>query len=298
MNDVVSKAKEDFHRIGGERDILGEVPVWSVGEQTLYWIDVRAPCIRRRIGKSTEVTTFPMPESVGSIALRSGRRGLICGLRSSVGLFDPATAKLARYSAPHAEQANMRFNDGKCDRQGRFWVGSMDDVDRRPVGVLYRFEDGEFTPVLEGIAVPNSLAWSLDGRTMYFSDGIEPVIWAYPFDITTGNLGKRRAFARLGEAAGLPDGATVDAEGFLWSAQYGGGMITRYAPDGRIDYRLPVPVSQPTSCCFGGSNMNALFVTTASQKLSPKAQAREPLAGALLMAHMNVHGVPEPQYVG
>jgi L-arabinonolactonase len=190
----------------------------------------------------------------------------------------------------------MRFNDGKCDRQGRFWVGSMDDVGRGPVGTLYRFESGRYTAVLEGIAVPNSLCWSPDGTIMYFADGIDPVIWAYPFDTATGTPGVRRVFARLPDATGIPDGATVDAQGFLWSAHYGGSMVTRYAPDGRVDRVINVPVTQPTSCAFAGPDLDTLIITTASQRLSPEALRSQPLAGALLSIRTGARGCPEPQY--
>jgi L-arabinonolactonase len=295
---MTDAGNEGLVRVGDTHDLLGEVPVWSVEEQALYWIDVRGPFIRRRDCSTGQVRSWPMPELVGCFALRAEEPGLIVGLRSAVAFFNPATGRLDRVSAPHAAAPQMRFNDGKCDRQGRFWVGSMDDIGRGPVGTLYRFEAGKYTPVIEDIAVPNSLCWSLDGETMYFADGIEPIIWAFPFDTATGNPGERRVLARLPEGTGIPDGATVDSEDFLWSAQYGGGVITRYAPDGRIDRVIAVPVTQPTSCGFGGADLDTLFITTASQRLSAEALAQQPLAGALLSLRPGVRGCAEPKFAG
>ncbi len=291
-------ADAELQRVGDSCDILGEVPIWSITEQALYWIDVRGPLLRRRDFATGQVQSWQMPELVGCIALRTGKRGVIAGLRSAVVLFDPATGALERFPGPHAEQPQMRFNDGKCDRQGRFWVGSMDDVGRGPVGTLYRFEAGNFIPVIENIAIPNSLCWSPDGTTMYFADGIDPIIWRYAFDPASGALGERRQFARLPEGTGMPDGATVDADGYLWSAQYGGGLVTRFAPDGRVDRSISVPVTQPTSCAFGGADMATLFITSASQRLSPDALQRQPLAGALFALHTGTRGCPEAHYAG
>jgi sugar lactone lactonase YvrE len=287
-----------LQQVADTRDRLGECQIWSAEENALYWIDVRGPRIHRKNFTTGVIDSWAMPELVGCIALRESTPGLIVALRSGVALFDPGSGSFDMLAAPHAGQPQMRFNDAKCDRQGRFWVGSMDDVGRGPVGMLYRFEAGVFTPVISGIAVPNSLSWSLDGTTMYFADGIEPVIWAYPFDTATGALGERRIFTRLPGDAGIPDGATVDSENFVWSAHYGGNVVTRYAPDGRIDRVVPVPVSQPTSCAFGGENLATLFVTTASQRLSPEQLASQPLAGALLSLEAGVFGCPEPRFRG
>ena len=295
---MAGETDSGLRRVGDTRDILGEVPVWSAAEQALYWVDVRAPCIRRRDDATGAVQSWPMPELAGCIALRAGRRGLIVGLRSSVALFDPATGTLEQFPAPHAGKPQMRFNDGKCDPQGRFWVGSMDDVGRGPVGTLYRFDAGKYTAVLEGIAVPNGLCWSPDGTTMYFVDSLGPVIWSYPFDPASGEPGERRLFARLPEGAGMPDGATVDADGFMWSACYGGSLVTRYAPDGSVERSIAVPVSQPTSCAFGGADLATLFITSASQRLSAEALQRQPLAGALFALRTGTRGCPEPQYAG
>jgi L-arabinonolactonase len=297
MAGTVDRADEGLVRVGDTHDILGEVPIWSNEEQALWWVNVRGPQVRRRDWKSGQVQSWEMPELVGCMALCADGQRLILGLQSAVALFDPASGTFERFPAPHADHPTMRFNDGACDRQGRFWVGSMDDVSRGPVGSLYRFDSGKFVTMIEGgIVCPNSLCWSPDGTIMYFADGVEPVIWAFPYDTATGNIGERRVFTRLAEGTGIPDGATVDGEGYLWSAQYGGGCVGRYAPDGHLDSTIPVPVTQPTCTAFAGEDLGTLVITTASQRLSPEALQRQPLAGALLAMRVAARGLPEPKY--
>ena len=287
----------DIQRIGDTRDILGEGPVWCPREQALYWVDIRRPCLQRYDARSKQVTSWDMPELVGSLALCEAG-GLLLALRSSLSRFDPVTGHMIRICAPEAERPNMRFNDGKCDRQGRFWVGTMNDVTREPTGSLYRLDaNGDCRALAQGITIPNSLAWSPDDQTMYFADSFVHTIFNYPFDSATGNLGARRAFAKTLPPA-IPDGATVDTAGFLWSAHYDGWRITRYSPDGRIARTIDLPVQRPTSCAFGGPDLDILYVTTASQRLSAEELAQQPLAGALLALDVGVRGLPEPRYVG
>jgi sugar lactone lactonase YvrE len=278
-------------------DILGECPIWSAREGALYWIDVRAPAIRRLHIATGVRDNWVLPELIGAMALRSDGR-IVVALRSGVALLDPATGHASPLATLHMPGSCMRLNDGKCDRQGRFWVGSMDDVGRGPVGRLYRLDAAGCVSVACGVAVPNSLCWSPDGTVMYFADGVDPIIWAYPFDTAAGTLGERRVFARLPEGTGIPDGATVDAAGHVWSANYGGSCITRYTPDGAVAQIIPVPVSQPTSCAFGGPDGDILFITTAFQRLAPEQRAKEPLAGAVLALRVQAQGLPEPGFGG
>jgi sugar lactone lactonase YvrE len=286
-----------LERIGGTVDLLGESPVWDDRAQALWWVDVRTPCIRRHDLRDGHTASFAMPELVGSIGLRQ-RGGLVVALASAIALFDPGRGMLERIAAPEAGIAHRRFNDGRCDRQGRFWAGTMQDVTRAPEGTLYRLDaDARCTPAFNGIRAPNSLAWSPDGRTMYFADSYLQAIFAYPFDPIAGTVGERRVFATL-DGTRMPDGSTVDAEGFLWNAEYDGWRITRYAPDGRVDRTLHLPVQRPTSCAFGGPGLDVLYVTTACQRLTEAERAAQPLAGALLALDPGARGVAEPQFEG
>ena len=286
-----------IRRIGDTSDILGEGPLWDVEEQAFYWVDIRGRALRRYDWAAGSVRTWTTPEMVGSLALRRAG-GMLLALQTSISLFDPASGRLESLAAPEAGRGNMRFNDGKCDRQGRFWVGSMDDGSRGPDGTLYRVDaERGCVPMVTGIVTPNSLCWSPDGRTMYFSDSRSQVIAAYPFDTASGELGAARVFYRVQPPA-IPDGATVDAEGHVWCALYGGSQVVRIAPDGRLARSVELPVRQPTSCQFVGPGLDVLFVTTAKQRLSEEELARQPLAGALFALDPGVKGLPEARYAG
>jgi sugar lactone lactonase YvrE len=285
----------EIRRIGETSDILGEGPVWDVQEQALYWADIRGRAVRRYDWRAGSVKSWTLPEMVGSLAVRRGG-GLLLAMQRSISFFEPASGKLEQVDAPEAGREGMRFNDGKCDRQGRFWVGSMNDSVREPIGTLYRLDARRgCVPQVSGIITPNSLAWSPDGRTMYFSDSRSHVIAAYPFDPATGEIGVPRAFYRV-EPPAIPDGATVDAEGYLWCALYGGWRIARIAPDGRLDRTIELPVQQPTSCQLAGPDLDVLLVTTAKQRLASGELAKQPLAGALLAIEVGVKGLAETRY--
>jgi L-arabinonolactonase len=285
----------EVRRVGDVTDLLGEGPVWCPIEQALYWVDIPGAAVRRWRASDEKVTSWAMPESVGSLALCNG--GILVALRGTISVFNPATGAFTAVGKPRDDGADMRFNDGKCDRQGRFWVGSMPDGVRAPRGRLYRHDPNGTTAVLDGISIPNSLCWSPDGRTMYFADSIERTIWAFPYDPATGAIGERRVFVQT-DASEVPDGGTVDAEGYVWSARFGGSRIVRHAPDGRVDRVLDLPASQITSCAFGGRDLGTLFITTARHRLNDEQRRAEPLAGALLAVEPGVRGLPEPRYAG
>jgi len=287
----------DIQRIGATSDILGEGPIWDVREQALYWVDIRKPAVQRYDWATRTVKSWSMPEMVGSLAVRE-KGGLVVALKSQIAFFDLATGALDRIASPEVGREAMRFNDGKCDRQGRFWAGTMNDVTREPEGTLYRLDPVRGCVSMErGIRIPNSLAWSVDSRTLYFADSPLRTIFSYPFDPATGEIGAPLSFATV-EAPAIPDGATIDAEGCLWSAHYDGWRVVRFMPDGRIDRVIDLPVQRPTSCQFGGPDLSVLFVTTARQKLTPQELATQPLAGALLALDVGVRGMAEARYVG
>jgi L-arabinonolactonase len=287
----------NVRRVGDTSDVLGEGPVWDVQEQAFYWVDIRGCLVRRYDWATGGIESWTLPEMVGSLAVRE-RGGLLLAMKSSLSFFDPASGALERVCGPEAGRENMRFNDGKCDRQGRFWAGTMNDVVREPAGTLYRLDPQRgCVAQFNGIRTPNSLAWSPDGRIMYFADSRSQVIHAYPFETATGELGTPRVFHTV-EPPAIPDGATVDADGYVWSAMYGGGRIVRIAPDGRVDRTIDLPVEQPTSCQFVGPNLDVLFITTARQRLTEEQLAQQPLAGALLAVDVGVRGLPEARYRG
>ncbi len=282
-------------RVGEQTDILGESPLWDERTQALYWVDIRRPAIRRLRPASEQVETWSLPELVGCIALVDDGR-LLVAMGDELSLFDPAGGGFEHLARLPQRIDGHRFNDGRCDRQGRFFVGTMHNVTRAPEGVLYRLDGrGPLVPVLDGLCIPNSLAWSPDGATMYFADSLKHAVSAYDYDTACGLPGPPRVFAST-EPPGFPDGATVDEEGFLWSAQFKASRVVRYAPDGRIDRVLPMPVDKPTAAAFGGPDLDTLYITTASQAMSPAEMAAQPLAGALLSCKPGVRGLREPRF--
>lgn len=292
-----------WRRIGAQRDVLGECPLWDERTQRLWWVDIRAPalrCMRRRSSDDEaggDIRSWPLPEMVGSIALVDDGR-LLLALSSSLMLFDPASGEQETIASPHFTNPDHRFNDGRCDRQGRFWVGSMNNITRAPEGTLYRLAGrGALEPVVSGLCIPNSLAFSPDGATMYIADSLRHSIEACAYDGAKGAIGARRTLA-ITDAPAFPDGSAVDAEGFLWNAEFNGGRVVRYAPDGRIDRVLATPVPRPTCCTFGGPEFATLYVTTASQQMDAAALAAMPLAGALLAVDdIGVRGLPESRFI-
>jgi sugar lactone lactonase YvrE len=277
-------------------DRLGECPLWDEREKVLWWVDSRWPAVKRLDPESGAVMMQVLPEVVGSIAFRA-TGGLIAAMKSGIHFLDAASGALEARANPEAHLPENRFNDGRCDRQGRFWAGTMCDVRRDPTGSLYRFDaDLACTKLRNAIIIPNSLAFSPDGRTMYFADTNRHTIWAYDYDPASGTAAKERVFADTG--SGRPDGSCVDAEGGLWNAEYGGWRLVRYTPAGKVDRVVEVPVANPTCCTFGGEDFGTLYVTTATQRLTPEDLAKQPLAGSLLALRPGVKGLPEGRFAG
>lgn len=272
-------------------DILGEGPVWSVAEQALYWVDIQGPSLQRYDPAEGIHNIWPMPSQIGSFALRQAG-GFIVALQTGLAFFDSETAEITPLIDPESHLPQTRFNDGKCDRQGRFWAGTMGTVAGKPAGSLYRFDTDHTLHIMRrDVAVSNGLGWSPDNRTMYYADSPTYTIFAFDFEPETGAISHERVFAH--HQAGFPDGLTVDAEGYVWSARWDGWQVIRFAPDGTIDRVVEMPVQRPTSCIFGGPALNQLFVTSASAGLNEAELARQPLAGNVFVLDVDVPGLPE-----
>ena len=284
--------------VAGGNAILGESPLWSPAEAALYWVDINNPTIHRLDPATGARERWPIETEIGSIGL-AGPRRMVAGLRTGAHYVDLETGRIEPICDPEGEGRfnRNRMNDGKIDRAGRFWVGTMNDPGHEPLGTLYRIDrDGGAAPVLGGIRVPNALCWSPDSRVMYFTDSYSHQIWAFDFDLATGALENKRIFAAIAEDAGVPDGATVDADGFVWCAHMFGSRVSRYAPDGSLDRAIALPVPQVTSCAFGGADLETLYITTASLRMDRAALAEQPLAGALFAVDPGVRGLPEPVF--
>jgi sugar lactone lactonase YvrE len=277
-------------------DRLGECPLWDERERMLWWVDSRWPAVKRLDPATGAVMMLVLPEVVGSIAFRE-RGGLIAATKSGIHFLDTASGALAPAANPEAQLPDNRFNDGRCDRAGRFWAGTMSDVKRDPVGSLYRFDAQlRCTKLRNALIIPNSLAFSPDDRTLYFADTSRHTIWAWDYDLASGAATNERVFADTG--SGRPDGSCVDAEGCLWNAEYGAWRLVRYTPQGKVDRVIDMPVANPTCCCFGGEALDTLYVTTATQRLAPGDLAKQPLAGSLLALRPGARGLPEARFAG
>jgi sugar lactone lactonase YvrE len=277
-------------------DQLGECPLWDERAAMLWWVDARWPAVKRLDPATGAVMMLVLPEIVGSIALRESG-GMLAATKSGIHLLDPASGALEAKIDPEPHLPDNRFNDGRCDRAGRFWAGTMSHVNREPTGSLYRFDaDFRSTKLRNAIIIPNSLAFSPDGRTMYFADTNRHAIWAYDYEPESGAATGERVFADTGK--GRPDGSCVDAEGCLWNADYGAARVVRYTPAGKVDRSFALPVTNATCCCFGGKDLDTLYITTATQRLTPEELVKQPLAGSLFALHPGVRGLPESRFAG
>ncbi len=267
---------------------LGEGPCWDADTATLLWVDIPSGAIHRTT--ETGATTTLWRDPPVSLVLPTAR-GLVAALRARIVLLGPDGADTVLGGVDAEEE--IRFNDGKCAPNGRLWVGTMHTRRQPGTAHLYRLDPGAtLTPVLSGVTVSNGLGWSPDGRTLYYVDTPTLAIDRFDHDPLTGALTARRCFADLADSGGRPDGLTVDAAGGVWVALFAGGALRRYTPAGELDTIVPVPVSHPTSCAFGGAGLDDLYVTTAREPLSPAARSAQPLAGRLLRLRPPVPGLP------
>ncbi len=272
---------------------LGEAPVWCVDKQVLYWVDIDGKAVMRLNPKTGARDTFPQNYEIGCIVKRESG-GFIAAVDAGLALLDDDLANLEIFADPENAIANNRFNDGKCDRQGRFWTGSLDRDEEAASGSLYCVSTrNSVTAALSGLIVPNGTGWSPDDSVMYFTESGTGVIYAYDFDPQSGAMENRREFAVIDPSLGAPDGLCVDADGFVWSAHWDGWRVTRYDPDGTIERIVELPVPQVTSVAFGGANLGQLYITTARYDLSEDQLKEAPLSGGLFVHEPGVVGLPE-----
>ena len=283
------------------RNATGESPVWSTTQQALYWVDIPAKRLHRWSPADGKEQSWQASQMLACIA-QAGDGHWIAAMEN--GLFaitphvDGSLDSRLLASVTHA-QPGMRFNDGRCDRQGRFWAGTMlmDMAAGAPVGAMYRYNAGLTEPLtaqLQGFIVPNGLAFSPDGNTLYLSDSHPDVqkIWAFDYDTDSGTPHNRRLFVDMTQHPGRPDGAAVDADGCYWICGNDAGLIHRFTPEGKLDRSLAVPVKKPAMCAFGGADLDTLFVTS----IRPAGDlADQPLAGGVFALRPGVKGLPEPR---
>lgn len=277
---------------------LGEGPLWDIEHQRIYWIDSFGNKVFRATADGTEVETWDVPDKIGSMALRKDGNGAVVALRTGIHLLDFASGEVEPLVDPEADLESTRLNDGKVDKQGRFVVGSMDMKEEAPNGSLYRLDtDFSCHHLLGDIMVSNGPCWSPDGNTFYFTDTWSGDIWAFDYDQDAGTPSNKRTLCSTKGQDGVPDGSTVDSEGFIWNAQVYGGYILRYAPDGSVDRRIEMPVKKVTSVMFGGPDLDLLYVTSMAKPPLPHLPEDGPLGGSLFaISDLGVRGLPEPRF--
>ncbi len=272
-------------------DLLGEGPVWHAGRGVLTWVDIYGRRLHELDPATGARRHWIMPDRISCAVPRRDGGGMLVALSRALAIFDPATGRLDEVATLDADPRH-RFNDAKCGPDGRLWIGTMNEEDEQPTGALYRFDSEGLHLVEGGIAISNSIAWSPAGDTLWFTDTPERRIRAYDFDPVRGTISNRRDPIAVDGTDAFPDGSAVDADGHLWNAQWNGGRVVRYAPDGPVERVVPMPVSRPTSACFGGADMTTLFVTSAACDLSQAQLRREPHAGAVFAVETGIRGVP------
>ncbi|MCZ4312571.1 SMP-30/gluconolactonase/LRE family protein [Comamonadaceae bacterium G21597-S1] len=278
------------------RDRLGECPLWDSRDDCLYWIDSKAPVVRRLHPASGGRTEWPLPSDVGSIALTETGR-ILLALADGFHLLDPRTGAVTPVAKVTHKAGDIRMNDGRTDRQGRFIAGSLVVGRHDRDGAFYRLDtDGTVHELVPGIALANSTCFSPDGRTLYFADSMSDEVRAAGYDPDTGALGTPRALMNTRAQGSAPDGATVDAEGCLWVALVQAGKLGRYAPDGSLMQLLDVPTPFPSCPCFGGPELDVLYVTSLSNT-GNLMKTDHPDGGALFAFHgLGVRGLPETRF--
>ena len=276
--------------------LLGEGPVWVAREQALYWVDIKGYAIFR-VDESGSLKKWATPLRVCSLVPRASG-GFIGGTDRGIALIDQEIEQFEIVENPEQHLPHNRFNDGKVDREGRFWAGTMDDLEADATGTLYRVDPNLRWIVADtDYRITNGPAFSPDGRIMYHNDTVRQV--TYAFDLgEDGQANNRRVFLQFGPGDGNPDGMTVDAEGCLWIAFWGGSCLRRFSPAGERIETVRLPVSQPSSCAFGGPDLDRLYVTSARVDLDESALRMQPNAGGLFMLIPGVRGLAEAPFAG
>jgi sugar lactone lactonase YvrE len=278
------------------QNILGEGPLWHHAEGALYWVDITGKKIHRYYPALGKTDVFETPRMVSAPGLRQSG-GFVCAAEDGFHFWSPEGNRFEPIQDPEKGKRGARFNDGKVDRAGRFWAGSM--TPQGSSSALYRLDpDLSVHRMVSEITISNGIGWSPDNQIIYYVDSNRLVIYAFDFDLKSGEISLQRDFVKFDAKSGVPDGLTVDSEGFIWCAVYDGWKVVRINPDGIIVDEIHIPVSRPSSVAFGGQHLDELYITSIAEGLTKEEKEKQPMAGDLFMVKPGVRGLPEPAFLG
>lgn len=279
--------------------VLGECPVWDDRHNLLYWVDILSGNLFRYDPKQQKNTVFDIGEHIGSFALRE-KEGAILALKSGFAFYDFQSNRIERITNPESHLSNNRFNDGKCDPHGRFWSGTLSYDISEGAGSLYALSTVDnIETKLKNLTIPNGMAWNTGRKKFYLIDSPDRKIYEFDYDLQSGSIKNRSTLFEFRPSGPLPDGMTIDADGYLWVALYNGYKVVRINPvSAEIECMVELPVPQVTSCTFGGLNLNELYITTAREHMTEEEIAKVPLSGALFKAELPFHGLKADRFRG
>jgi sugar lactone lactonase YvrE len=280
------------------RNVIGEGPVWHSQEGFLYWVNfIEQYQVLRFSPQTRRLDVFETGMPVMALGIRKAG-GFIAATAKGISTWDTERKTFEPLCDPLAGREGYRFNDAATDFMGRFWVGTLNDANPKgPDGELFCVQgDGSYRLMDKNITVANGIGWSPDRKVMYFTDSFRYSIYAYDYAAETGTISNRRTFVQTSPDAGIPDGLTVDSEGFVWSAYCGGWKVVRYNPEGKVDREYRLPVANPTSCAFGGKRLDELYITSAHLGLSKQQKEQYPQSGDLFCLRAGIPGMDEPRF--
>ena len=279
--------------------LVGEGPIWDADANVLWWVDIMSSELYAYDPQTGENREWNVGQHVGTVVQRASG-GLMLALRDGFAAFDPDSGKLEMLADPEAHLPGNRFNDGKCDPGGRFWAGTMSYENHSDQGSVYRMDtDHSVHRMIEDIGVSNGIIWSLDAKTMYYTDSLDYAIRAYDYDVETGGISNERVIIDFPQEMGVADGFTIDEEGMLWVAHYGSSRVRRWNPDtAAVLAEIELPATSITACAFGGPNLDQLYITCATLGMSGAEKAQQPHAGGLFVAEVGVRGLAAGKFGG
>ena len=284
--------------VADTHNVIGEGPVWLEDEQRLVWLDIKGHLVQWLDPATGQVEHIDVGAAVGAVApAKSGN--LVAAIGNGFQAIDRKSGSTRTLAVAEPDRPKNRMNDGKCDSRGRFWAGTMADDETPRAGALYRLNlDHTVDQVLSDVTISNGLDWTEDDRLMYYIDSLTYRVDVLDFEPSTGTVTNRRALIRVDKSDGLPDGMTLDSEGGIWVALWGGWSVRRYRPDGSFDLEVKVPVSKVSSCAFGGPDLSDLYITTAATGLSEEQLAKQAHAGGLFRCRPGHGGRPPYRFGG